>query len=139
MSLVTNILPYIPQRAPFVMVDTLETCNEQGATTTFTVREDNIFMEKDRLSEPALIENIAQTGAARIGFICLQEKKPVPVGFIGAVLNLQIHGLPQTGDVLETSVVIKNQVFNATIVEGEIKTHNNLIAQCEMRIFLADT
>ena len=138
MSLSTDILQFIPQRSPFVMIETLEECNDTGAATTFTVKPDNIFTENDELKEPALVENIAQTCAARIGYICRQENKPVPVGFIGAVQNLRINSLPTVGDVLKTTITIKNQIFNATIVDGEITCNGENIASCEMRIFIAD-
>lgn len=138
MSLFADILQLIPQRPPFVMVETLETCDDTGATTTFTVKTDNIFIENNELTEPALVENIAQTCAARIGYICQQGNKPVPVGFIGAVQQLRINSLPKVGDVLNTSITVKNQIFNATIVEGEITCNGESIAGCEMRIFIAD-
>jgi len=136
-SISKTILPYIPQRAPFVMIDTLETCTENGASTSFEVRPDNIFVENGLLQEPALIENIAQTAAARIGYICQQEQKPVPVGFIGAVQQLKISGLPRVADKLTTAITIKNQVFNATIIEGAISVNDEYLVSCEMKIFIS--
>lgn len=138
MSIASNILPLIPQRPPFVMADTLETCDDSGASSTFLVKVDHIFTLNGVLKEPALIENIAQTCAARMGYICQQQNKPVPVGFIGAVQNLRINSLPTVGSVLHTLVIIKNQIFNATIVEAEILSNGETIATCEMRIFIAD-
>lgn len=138
MSLGGDILSYIPQRPPFVMVETLESCEEHFASTSFRVRPDHIFLENGFLGEPALVENIAQTAAARIGYICQQENRPVPVGFIGAVQNLKIHELPRIGDQLQTTISIINQIFNATIIEGDIKIDGKSIASCEMRIFIAD-
>ncbi|MGC4233891.1 MAG: 3-hydroxyacyl-ACP dehydratase [Niabella sp.] len=138
MSIATNILPYIPQRAPFVMVDTLEACNGTGASTRFTVKEDNLFVFYGRLTEPALVENIAQTAAARIGYICQQEQKAVPVGFIGAVQHLKISSLPETGDVLDTVITVKHQIFNATVIEGKIAVNGKDIGSCEMKIFISE-
>ncbi|WP_018630572.1 hypothetical protein [Niabella aurantiaca] len=138
MSIAKDILPYIPQRPPFVMVQTLERSDSEGAATRFTVTEDNILVEAGFLKEPGLVENIAQTAAARIGYSCLQEQKPVPVGFIGAVQQLKINRLPRVGEILETSISIKNQVFNATIVDGAIAINGDVIASCEMRIFVAE-
>lgn len=136
MALESNIVSLIPQRFPFVMVDTLETCDDISAKTAFTVKRENIFVKDGVLGEPALIENIAQTAAARIGYICRQENKPVPVGFIGAVQRLEILFLPQTGDVMETEVLIKNQVFNATVIGGNIRVGDKMVASCEMKIFI---
>ena len=118
------------------MVDALEHSDDKGAATTFTVKAGHIFVSGGALTEPALVENIAQTAAARMGYICRQEQKAVPVGFIGAVQNLRIYALPQTGDTLFTTIHIKNQVFNATIIEGNISVKGKPIASCEMKIFI---
>lgn len=120
------------------MVQTLERSDNEGAATRFTVTEDNILVEAGLFKEPGLVENIAQTAAARIGYSCQQEQKPVPVGFIGAVQQLKINRLPRVGEVLETRISIKNQVFNATIVDGLIAINGDVIASCEMRIFVAE-
>ena len=134
----TNILPFIPQRAPFVMIDELTACDEQSAKTILHVSADNLFVKKGVLTEPALVENIAQTAAARIGYICSRENKPVPIGYIAAVQHLQIEALPKAGDILETLITIKNQVLNVTIISGHSKVGDKLVASCEMKIFISD-
>ena len=138
MNPVTDISDYIPQRAPFVMIDSLEWCNNEGAGSGFTVKPDNLFVENGWLTEPALIENMAQTAAARMGYLCRMENKPVPVGFIGAVQNLIINKLPAIHETLQTSISIKNQIFNATIIEGSISVSGKEIASCEMKIFISE-
>ncbi|MFT3902793.1 MAG: 3-hydroxyacyl-ACP dehydratase [Niabella sp.] len=137
MTITDDILSFIPQRAPFVMIDALVHCDDAGAVTSFEVREGNIFLEDGILKEPALVENMAQTAAARVGYICQKEGKPVPVGFIGAIQHLKVHGLPQTGDVLHTTITIKNQIFNATIIEGVVRSGGKILATGEMRIFVS--
>lgn len=132
----TNILPFIPQRSPFVMIDELVDCTEQSAKTIFRVRKDNLFVKNDLLRESALVENIAQTAAARIGYICRQENKPVPIGYIAAIQNLLIEDLPVTGETLETEITIKNQVMHVTIITGSVKVDDQVVATCEMKIFV---
>jgi len=132
----TDILPFIPQRQPFVMIGQLVACDENGATTKFEVEPSNFFSENGELKEPALVENIAQTAAARIGYICHKENKPVPIGYIAAVQNLVIRRLPKAGETLETEIVIKNQVMHVTIITGTIKVNGITIADCEMKIFI---
>jgi len=134
----TDILPFIPQRAPFVMIHELTACDGQSAKTILHVNSDNLFVNRGQLTEPALVENIAQTAAARIGYICSRENKPVPIGYIAAVQNLRIEGLPVTGDILETEITIKNQVLNVTIISGNSRVGNKLVASCEMKIFISD-
>ena len=134
-----DILAFIPQRPPFVMVDELVAVDSNTGTTKFRVSADNIFIVNGRLTEPALIENIAQTAAARIGYICSQKQEPVPVGFIGAVQNLRVVALPEQGQLLETAIEIKNQVFDVTIITGKISCNGSVLAQCEMKIFIQST
>ncbi|MGN6439245.1 MAG: 3-hydroxyacyl-ACP dehydratase [Agriterribacter sp.] len=131
-----DILPLIPQRAPFVMVDELVAAGETTGVTRFEVRQDNIFVQDGYLTEPALIENIAQTAAAHTGYVFKEKNEPVPVGFIGAVQNLEIKKLPAVGDQIETEITIKNQVFDVTLISGKITSKEEEIAKCDMKIFL---
>ena len=51
------------------MIDRMTRFDWTSNTTELTVREDNLFYEDGRLTSSGLIENIAQTCAARIGYI----------------------------------------------------------------------
>lgn len=134
-----NIDTLIPQRPPFIMVDELLGADDYGGATKYEVKPDNIFIERGELTEPALIENIAQSAAARIGYLCNERNEPVPVGFIAAVQNLQVKDLPKIGQVLETQITIKNQVFDFTVISGTIKCNGMTLAQCDMKIFIQST
>jgi predicted hotdog family 3-hydroxylacyl-ACP dehydratase len=131
-----NIETLIPQRPPFVMVDELVYTDETTSRTTFRVTKDNIFLEDGTLKEPALVENIAQSAAARAGHIANQEKTPVKIGYIGGIKNLQVFSLPKINDLIETEITIENHIFDVTIIAGKIYCKEVLLAQCEMKIFL---
>ena len=64
------------------------------------------------------------------------EKKNVPVGFIGAVKNLEINDLPKTGETIVTEIKITNTVFDVTIISGTVCLGDKIIAQCEMKIVI---
>ena len=132
-----HIQSLIPQRPPFVMIDQLLYSDEKSTRTAFQVRADNIFVINGELREPGLVENIAQTAAVRAGYISQKENKPVPVGYIGSVKDLQIFYFPKTGDILETEIIIENQIFEATLISGKIKQNGIILAQCEMKIFIS--
>lgn len=134
-----DILAYIPQRHPFVMIDELLFADDNTAVTKFKVTANNLFAADEQLTEPALVENIAQTAAARMGYICSQKNEPAPVGFIGAVQNLHIMALPGVNDELETEITIKNQVFDVTMITGKVSCRGAVLAQCEMKIFIQST
>lgn len=131
-----NIQSLIPQRPPFVMVDQLLSFSETKIGTGFTIRADNIFVENGEFKEPGLVENIAQSAAARAGYISKTENKPVQVGYIGSVNNLQVHFLPRTGEELITEITIENQIFDVTLISGKIECNGRTAAQCGMKIFI---
>ncbi|MFZ1785629.1 MAG: 3-hydroxyacyl-ACP dehydratase [Ferruginibacter sp.] len=131
-----NIALLIPQKPPFVMVDKLLSFGETSVTTGFSIPHDNIFVEQGLFKEPGLVENIAQTAAARAGYVSKTENKPVAVGYIGAVNNLQVFMLPEAGDELITEITIDNQIFDVTLISGKITSKGRPVAQCKMKIFI---
>jgi predicted hotdog family 3-hydroxylacyl-ACP dehydratase len=133
---VENIQQLIPQRPPFVMIDKLLSFSETGISTGFSIKPDNIFVENGEFKEPGLVENIAQAAAARAGYISKTENKPVLVGYIGAVNNLEIYFLPRTGDELITEITIENQIFDVTLISGKIVCNGKPVARCNMKIFI---
>ena len=68
------ITSLIPQRPPFVMVDSVLTCEETDSVTEFKVREDNIFLDDMALSPAGIIENMTQSCAARMGCINREQE-----------------------------------------------------------------
>ncbi|PBQ34826.1 3-hydroxyacyl-ACP dehydratase [Sphingobacteriaceae bacterium] len=127
---------YIPQAHPIVMIDTLTYCEGDTTKTTFKVEEGNIFVKNGILHEPGIIENIAQTAAAKAGYEVKKLGAEPLLGFIGAVKDLKIHAFPKVGDVLETTVVIKTEIMGVTLIEGSSVCNGVKIADCEMKIFI---
>jgi len=119
-----------------VMIDDLIRHEGPGTTTSLTIREDNLFVEGGVFTEPGIIENMAQTAAAGTGAELPTPGTPPPTGFIGAIKNLVINKLPKTGSRIETTVKVEHTVFNAVIIHGEIRLEEEIIAECEMKIFL---
>jgi len=131
-----NIHSIIPQRPPIVMVDELLFSDNTTTLCGLLVESTNIFVQDGVLQEAGLIENMAQTAAAGTGFVAQQSGLPAPVGFIGAVQNLEIFALPTVGDLLETEVVVTNQVFDVTFISGSVHSSGVLQAKCDMKIFI---
>ena len=126
----------IPQRNPFVAVHEILQATDDLIISQFEVLAENIFVAGGLLHEAGLIENIAQTAAAHMGYVCKQKGIPVPVGYIASIKNLKINKLPAIGSVLETSVRITNRVMDVMIVNGKILSSENSICECEMQIFV---
>lgn len=119
-----------------VMVDRLVEIGNQTTVTTFLIQEDNIFCEDGAFREPGLIENMAQTAAAGVGSKPGNSRGKAPLGFIGGIRKLKIDRFPKVGQEIITRVTVLHEVFDATIVQGEIFLNDLLIASCELKIFL---
>jgi 3-hydroxyacyl-[acyl-carrier-protein] dehydratase len=130
-----DITEYIPQRAPFVMVDTVLQGNDKLSETTFTIKSDNIFVAQGKFTEPGLVENMAQTAAAGVGYRAHHLGVPPSVGYIGSLKNLFIDQLPAVGDVIRTAITYEHRIMNVYMVRGEVFLGNKIIAGCEMKIF----
>lgn len=131
-----DITAYIPQRTPIVMISGILAAEGKVVRSGFHISPDNIFVQDGVLTPPGLMENIAQTAAARAGWMASQENKPISVGYIGAVKDLEIFELPPAGSFIETVAEVGSQVFNATMVTGQVMLNGKVMAQCEMKIFI---
>ena len=131
-----RILQLIPQRPPMVMVDKFFGIEENLSFSGLTVTVDNMFCEAGRLQEPGIIEHIAQSAAARIGYLYSLQKQEVPLGFIGSVDKLKIHGLPEVGAELFTEITVVQEVFDITLIAALVKVGEQVIAECQMKIFI---
>ena len=131
-----NILNLIPQRTPIVMVEKFLGIEDNMSKTRFTITEDNIFVDNGMLSECGLIEHIAQSAAARVGYIYKTNGKSVPIGYIGSVNNFVLKDTPKVGDVISTKIEIIQEVFSITLIQAYCYVDDNEIASCRMKIFL---
>ena len=131
-----DILTLLPQRPPMVMVDRLLHCNPVLTETELTIREDNIMVEDGRMGETGLLENVAQTCAARMGYINMSSGKEVRVGVIGALRDMEIHALPEVGSTITTRIEVSDEVFGMTLAQAESYCGDTLLCRGTIKIAL---
>lgn len=130
-----DILELLSQRPPFVMVDHLVDYSETQTTCELTIRKDNVFCENGELAAAGLIEHIAQTCAARLGYYNKYVLKVgVRLGFIGEVKDLEIVRLPREGETLNTTIVVMQEIFDVTLVNAEVRVGTEVIATTRLKI-----
>ncbi len=130
-----DIHELLPQQEPFVMIGSLVHFDKTLTITETEVRQDNIFVDEGNFSASGLMENIAQTCAARIGFVNKYIlKKGIQLGFIGAVRNFEVLELPKVGDVITTRVEVKEEVFGMTLADAIITCGEKVLVTSEMKI-----
>jgi hypothetical protein len=155
-----DVIDLLPQRPPFIMVDKLMHFDPVSAKTIFMVRGDNLFCANGIMEESGLVENIAQTCAARTGYkqrlennsLSLpdvvynsisgqkdeSERDKIKIGVIGMISALEMKRCPLVGEVLETSILIEEEIFSTTFICSEVKIGDEIIATCRMKLFLTD-
>jgi len=136
---ITNISHLIPQKTPFVMVDTLLDFSSDKVVSSFTILEDNLFLKNNLLSEPGLIENMAQTVALHTGYDFFLKNEKAPTGYIGSIKKTSILELPKLNDIITTKVDILHEFNGVTMVAIKVfNTNNNEIASAEMKTVIAN-
>ncbi|TYA52345.1 hypothetical protein [Formosa maritima] len=136
---IIDISHLIPQKTPFVMVDTLLGFSENKVTSSFKIKEDNLFLKDNFLLESGLIENMAQTVALHTGFNFFLKKEIAPTGYIGSIKKVDILKLPVLNDIITTKVDILHEFNGVTMVAVKVfNTENEEIASSEMKTVIAN-
>ncbi len=134
----------IPQTQPFVLVSSLLGIDETGCQTAFTIPEGHVLSDAQYLQPSGLLENMAQSCALMMGYkgalqIANSNGGEVPepkVGFIGDIREFKCASLPKVGSTIQTSITIENQIFDVTMIEGQVMQNGISIASCKMKIFV---
>ncbi len=130
-----DIHELLPQQEPFVMVGQLVHFDITRTVTETTIGSENMFVENGQMTASGLIENIAQTCAARIGYVNKYIlKKGIQIGFIGAIRNLEVKALPAVGDTIRTTVDVVEEVFGMILANASIECNDVTMVTTEMKI-----
>lgn len=134
----TNIFQLIPQRLPMVMVDEHISTDEKKTLTRFKVLSDSMFCEEGFLSEAGLLENMAQSAAARLGFSYKMKGGKPPIGIIASLQEIQINNYPVPNDELITEITFTDEIMGITLVDCKVFCNNTEYAFCKMKILLRE-
>jgi 3-hydroxyacyl-[acyl-carrier-protein] dehydratase len=126
----------IPQRPPMLMIGSLITCDKIKSVTEFFITDDNIFRKNGFFTEPGMVENIAQTAAAGVGYHAKMSGQSVHLGFIASIKDLNIYFLPVVNSTIYTEICLVNEVMGFSVIQGKIISDTKIAAVCEMRIFI---
>lgn len=131
-----DVLDILPQRPPFILIDHLLKVDDEITITDYTVPVSGVFTSTEgRLSESGIVENIAQTCAARIGYMNLHNG--VHVGVIGAVSKMSFKIRPKVGDLLITTIKIESEAFGITLASAKVENAGGeIVAEGEMKVMI---
>lgn len=130
-----DIHELLPQQDPFVMIGCLTQIDEVRTVTETVISPQNIFVDDGQFSASGLIENIAQSCAARIGFVNKYIlHNGIQIGVIGAVKNFQVVSLPKAGQTINTTVDTVSEVFGMTLAKATVTCEGEVLATTEIKI-----
>ncbi len=130
-----NVHDLLPQQEPFVMVSRLAHYDDSSVTTETDIATDNIFVDDGALSTAGMIENIAQTCAARIGYVNKYIlKKGVQIGVIGAVRKFRVNSHPKAGSTIVTTVNIIEELLGMTLAMATVSCGDDVLATTQIKL-----
>lgn len=133
----TTVGNLIPQKAPFVMVDTLHSFSEKELEAGLLITSDNIFEKNGMFTEPGLIEHMAQSVALHTGCEYYLKNEPAPTGYIGSVKSITICKLPRLSDKIKTKITILQEFMGVTLVNILVTLNGEEIANGQMKTVIA--
>lgn len=133
-----NIEFFIPQCPPFVFVSRVEEVSLERARTLYTVPADCPLVADGRLSLAGLMENAAQTCAARAGWVQRSQGLQVKIGYIGAIKHLNTTRLPNVGETLITEARVVQEVLNISLIECTTRIGDETIATTTLKLATID-
>ncbi len=129
MSEQRNIFSYIPQRPPFVFIDTVEEMSENSACTRYTIPEACPLLSNGVLPLSGLMENAAQTCSVIAGN---------KIAYLGAVKQMEVKRFPKVGETLRTEAVVIQEMLNISLIECTTQVQNETIATTTLKIATMD-
>ena len=120
-----DVKDILPQREPFLFVDRLVHYDERETVTVFTVPAEHLLVADGYLTAPGVLENMAQSSAARIGYI-------------GAIRKFRVHRLPAVGETLTTTIIFREDVFGITLTDAVVRVGTEIIAEASLKTALGE-
>lgn len=130
-----DITSLIPQRPPILMVDRFSYEDDSLCHSELTLKEDNMFLHNGSMVPEGLLEHIAQTAAAHIGYRRKMAGEEVNLGFIGDIKRCTMgKRMPTVGQTLMTTMRVVSQVGNITMVSAESTSDGETLIECRMKL-----
>ncbi|CAA7387604.1 hypothetical protein [Chryseobacterium fistulae] len=123
----------IPQKFPFVMVNSITEFSENHLISGFEIKKDNIFVQDTIFQASGLLEHQAQSVALHTGYKYHLLGKETPTGYIGAIKTFETEVLPKIGDVLITEINILSEIMGVTLVNASTKLNDKIISTSQMK------
>lgn len=120
-----DIASFIPQRPPFVLIDTIDEVGINEARTRYTIPATCPLVHDGILPLAGLLENAAQSCAVLAGNT---------ISYLGAVKQMDVVYFPHVGEMLDTEAIVKQEMLNIKLIECTIRVLDETIATVTLKI-----
>jgi len=125
----------IPHRPPMQFIESLIECTDTTARATASFPSNHFAVSDGLVLEAALIECVAQTVAAALGYRSKGSGSGPAVGMLAAVNDFQIHTRPAAGRHLEIAIREIKRLGPMRLIAGSITDAGQIVAAGELTVY----
>jgi 3-hydroxyacyl-[acyl-carrier-protein] dehydratase len=135
-----EILDTIPQRKPFLFIDTIKEYNQNSLRTQLSLSGEEDFFKGHFPEEPVmpgvlLCEACFQTGAALINKINGDNnKKSQGLGVVTRIKDTKFKRIVRPGDILDITVTIEEWIGNACYMKGVVEVDGKKVMTTSFQV-----
>ncbi len=138
-----NIHDFLPHRFPMLMVDELLHMDTESVTSSFCIREENVFVEDGFFNEAGLIENAAQTCSSIVAQRFYTHSTDTPlIGFISSIKKVKVYQLAKVGSELITKSKLMYRYdaadYSTCLIHCQVYDQNTLLLDGELNLFVQE-
>jgi len=127
----------IPHRAPMRFIDALTECTDTTAVATVCFGENSFAVANGFVLETALVECVAQTVAAALGWRAQAGGKTGAAnnGMLIAVTNFRIESRPAVGKIICIEISERKRLGPMLMISGAITCEEKIIATGDLTLY----
>lgn len=129
-----DIKDLIPQRFPFLFVDTITSINENKISTKLTLSGDEDFFKGHFPGNPIMPGVLLQEALFQSGAALMARKDGAGLGVLTRVQNAKFKNVVRPGDTLEMEVELKDSIANASYMKGTTKVNGKIVLVIEFSV-----
>ncbi|MDO6758587.1 ABC transporter permease [Tamlana sp. 2_MG-2023] len=140
-----DIKKFLPHRAPFLMVDSVISIDDEHVATSFKIRQDDIFVVDGVFSEVGLVENAAQTCSSIVGKSYFDEddvegEGAKLIGFISAIKSVKVSACPKVGETIRSDANLVSRFdaddYSICTLSCTVSTSDKELLSCVLNLFI---
>jgi predicted hotdog family 3-hydroxylacyl-ACP dehydratase len=133
----TAIEQLLPHRVPMRWIDALTECTDTTAVATATFGAEHFAVENGAVLETALVECVAQTAAAALGWRAQAGGKPGAGnnGMLVAATNFRIESRLASGKAVQIEISERKRLGPMLMISGVITCEGKLVASGDLTLY----